>query len=368
INNKKMILIAFASVLLVILLINLFSGKQQVTVIPPREVPVVQPAEVSSLPVKKEGSVLIISEPNGAVVTLDNSEKKEAPAHFKGLTPGAHEFVVYYKGYTKETIVVDALENELIEKKVVLVPLMVEKKFTLNVNEEKSAKLDLQNNVVMNFAWISPGRFEMGDDTNNNAVEMPLHPVILTKGFFIGIHEVTQNAWEQVMGNNPSRFINANNPVDSVSWQDCKDFMAKLNQLTASSLKGYAFRLPYEAEWEYACRAGTKDNFSGDITLIAWFSDNSNQTHPVGIKKPNPWGLYDMHGNVFEWCEDWQGVYSANAETDPKGPPVGEFHVAKGGAWHLPMWYCRSAYRQESNPGPKKRDYQGFRLALSKVS
>ena len=165
--------------------------------------------------------------------------------------------------------------------------------------------------------------------------EFPQHPVRISKPFWLGKFEVTQEQWHAVMGANPSRHQGAKNPVDQVSWHDCQGFLAKLNQRLAAS----RFRMPTEAEWEYACRAGTATQFCfGDaaerIKDYAWFKGNSagqKRTHPAGQARPNAWGLYDMHGNLWEWCGDWYERYTAGAQGDPKGPAQSALRVQRGG-------------------------------------
>jgi formylglycine-generating enzyme required for sulfatase activity len=187
----------------------------------------------------------------------------------------------------------------------------------------------------------------------------------------MGKHEVTQEVWEKVMGDSPSRFKGAKNPVEEVSWDSCQEFLTKLNALGKE--RGQ-FRLPTEAEWEYACRAGTKTRFcSGDaeagLADYAWFDANSGKTtHPVGTKKPNAWGLFDCHGNVWEWCADWweQGYYRKSPRENPTGPPTGAGRALRGGSWDDDAKSSRSAYRDDDGHDPDARsDYFGFRLVLS---
>ncbi len=204
------------------------------------------------------------------------------------------------------------------------------------------------------FIWCSPGAFMMGSpstETDRSPDEIQ-HQVTLTRGFWMGKYEVTQAQWESVMGTNPSYFKGKDLPVEQVSWDDVQAFLTKLNQQG----KG-AFRLPTEAEWEYACRAGTTTAFCfGDAPAqlgdYAWYNQNSGgQTHPVGQKRPNAWGLYDMHGNVYEWCQDWFGDYPIGAVTDPPGSTSGSDRVNRGGGWNYSPGGCRSAIRYWNSPG-----------------
>jgi formylglycine-generating enzyme required for sulfatase activity len=171
----------------------------------------------------------------------------------------------------------------------------------------------------------------------------------------MGTTEVTQGQWRKIMGNNPSCFKNCGNncPVEYVSWDNCQEFIRKLNRKEGTN----KYRLPTEAEWEYACRAGSKKRFcfcDSDLRLgdYAWYSNNSSsKTHSVAQKKPNAWGLYDMHGNVWEWCQDGYGKYPLSHVTDPKGPSSGSFRVIRGGSWDDHARYVRSANRNRFNPG-----------------
>jgi formylglycine-generating enzyme required for sulfatase activity len=199
------------------------------------------------------------------------------------------------------------------------------------------------------FVWIPPGRFWMGSPTRELGHEDDerLHIVTLRYGFWMSRYEITRAQWEAVMGLNPSRPPGKpDEPITGVLWQDCRDFLGNLNTVRDAS-----FRLPTETEWEYACRALTTGTYSfeGDAAQLAehgWFADNSERkARPVGQKTPNAWGLYDMHGNVWEWCEDWYGPYPTGRVIDPTGPVSGTYHVIRGGACDSPPEDCRSAAR-----------------------
>ncbi|MEI6656399.1 MAG: formylglycine-generating enzyme family protein [Verrucomicrobiota bacterium] len=220
--------------------------------------------------------------------------------------------------------------------------------------------VDLGGGVTMDLVLISSGTFTMGSDKGGNE---RAHQVTLTKPFYLGKTEVTQEQWQQVMGGNPSEFKDAKNPVENVSWDDCQEFVVKLRK----KVPGQTFRLPTEAEWEYACRAGTTGDYAGNLDDMAWYDDNSgSKTHPVGQKKPNAWGLYDMHGNVWEWCADWYGDDPHGAVTDPTGPNTGSARVGRGGSWYRDGSGCRSANRRRSTPGIRNRNL-GFRVAAVPV-
>jgi formylglycine-generating enzyme required for sulfatase activity len=219
----------------------------------------------------------------------------------------------------------------------------------------KTATIDLGDGVKMEFVLIQPGSFVMGTDEDNDpdSDASPRRRVTLTQPFYLGKYEVTQEQWEKVMGRNPSHFQGAKQPVDTVSWNACQEFLAKLQKRT-----GRKFALPTEAQWEFACRAGTRTPWSfGDSDAAmgdyAWNRDNSGQTtHAVGEKQPNAWGLYDMHGNVAEWCADWYAkhTYSRGDATDPFGPSSGDSRIARGGAWGDDSGYLKCTYRNCSGP------------------
>jgi formylglycine-generating enzyme required for sulfatase activity len=185
----------------------------------------------------------------------------------------------------------------------------------------------------------------------------------------MGVYEVTNAHWKRVMGGVPSEW-NDDRPVEEVSWDDANEFCRKLSALPEEKFAGRVYRLPTEAEWEYACRAGTttKWSFGDDESRLgdyAWFKGNSgSRTHAVGKKKPNAWGLFDTHGNVYEWCSDWYGDYAGGAVTDPQGPSGGSFRVCRGGGWYDSPGNCRSAARDFFGPSHGFA-MQGLRLALS---
>jgi formylglycine-generating enzyme required for sulfatase activity len=211
-----------------------------------------------------------------------------------------------------------------------------------------------------NFVRIDAGEFMMGSE-NGDADEKPVHRVRISRPFEMGKFEVTQAQWEAVTGSNPSYFKGAKLPVENVSWEDARQFIEKLN----AQNDGYFYRLPTEAEWEYACRAGSTGDYAGNLDAMAWYGDISGaKTHPVGQKQPNAWGLYDMHGNVWEWCQDWYSAnyYAQSPGADPQGPASGSARVTRGGGWNFSAVGCRSASRFRNASGSHNR-YLGFRLA-----
>jgi len=264
----------------------------------------------------------------------------------------------------------------------------------------KAAKLRADNSrtipdLNLDLVYIAPGSFLMGTPEQGTAVkwyyavrekltkqpnlgagrdnERPATWVTLTQPFWMGRTAVTQGQYEAVMGTNPSHFTAAgrNAPVEQVSWDDATAFCAKLTERERAAGRlptGYAYTLPTEALREYACRAGTTGDYAGDLDAMGWYGANSgNTTHPVGTKQPNAWGLYDMEGNVWEWCRDWYADKLPGGEvTNPMGPPSGSYRVVRGGSWGDGAAGCRSAFRYDGDPGFRFVSV-GFRLALSTV-
>ena len=246
------------------------------------------------------------------------------------------------------------------------------------------------NGVSYRFRWCPAGSFMMGSpkEEDNRFDDEVQHEVVLTRGFWMLETQVTQAMWRSVMGYNPSDFSNTgggkskvsglntdNFPVENVSWDDCQEFINKLNAI--AELKGLEFRLPTEAQWEYACRAGTTTPFfwgsslNGDkANCFGYFPYGTDvkgeylgRTSPVGSYSANPWGFFDMHGNVYEWCADWYDDYPTGTVTDPLGPAVGSYRVLRGGSWYFFAQGCRSAYRGCNVVGYRYSSL-GFRLSL----
>ena len=232
----------------------------------------------------------------------------------------------------------------------------------------KAAKPKQKEVLKFVMVQVEGGTFKMGATpdmgSNPGRDEVQVHTVTLSN-FLIGQTEVTQALWQAVMGDNPSYFVGDDRPVERVCYHDCLDFIKKLNQLT-----GQKFRLPTESEWEYACRGGVnsrscKYSGSNDPDAVAWYRDNSgSQTHPVATKAPNELGIYDMSGNVWEWCSDWYGYYELTKEhTNPTGPDSGLYGVRRGGAFNNSEWFGRASARG-ANRLPEPYIFLGFRLAL----
>ena len=258
------------------------------------------------------------------------------------------------------------------------------------VKEAKALTLDCGHGASLKLVLIPAGEFLMGGDEPPEEVvkkcgevrakvqwfqnEQPRHQVKITKAFYLGVYVVTQAQYEALMGNNPSHFKGESNPVEYVAWNDAVEFCKKLSAKT-----GQTVRLPTEAEWEYACRAGTTTPFNtGETISTDQANYNGNyytygskikgeyreKTVAVGSFAPNAWGLYDMHGNVFEWCQDWYDSYPLDETIDPVGVEKGESRVFRGGSWLSYARFCRSAARGRSNPS-LRYNYIGFRVVCT---
>jgi formylglycine-generating enzyme required for sulfatase activity len=234
--------------------------------------------------------------------------------------------------------------------------------------------VDLGSVSAITLLWVSPtsdGGFAMGSPASENdrSDKETQHTVILTKGFWLGRTEVTQAQWVAVMGANPSEDKGDNLPVTNVSWYAamafCKELTAR-EQAAGRLFDGYVYTLPSEAQWEYACRAGTTGAYAGDLNAMAWHILNSKDLNPVGTKQANAWGFYDMHGNAWEWCRDWFDDDLGRRVTDPTGPSTGDYRVNRGGGCGSDPKRGRSAARSGQSPGSDGSS-QGFRLSLGFV-
>jgi formylglycine-generating enzyme required for sulfatase activity len=214
--------------------------------------------------------------------------------------------------------------------------------------------------VVQRLRWIPAGTFTMGSplsEKQRGDDEAP-HPVTLSRGYWLAASECTRGLWRAVMGGAPG---NDDLAMDQVRWDDCQRFCAALG----GTVPGLRARLPSEAEWEYACRAGTQGPFAGEsLDALGWHAGNAGgSAHPVARKRPNAWGLYDLHGNVLEWCGDWLDAYPTGPASDPAGPAGGAERVVRGGSWSLPAMACRSAFRFSCPPASAERGL-GFRVLV----
>ena len=294
----------------------------------------------------ESGKPVTITAPEGADIYVDGT--KVATTRFEGsLTFGSHTAYAMQGGKKSgEKTINVSMQGEA-------VPAV-----TLAFHENKTFAV---NGVSFNMVYVEGGTFQMGSNDGEDW-EKPVHEVTLSN-YYIGQTEVTQELWQAVMGSNPSDFKGAKNPVNNVSWNYCQEFIKKLNKLTKQN-----FRLPTEAEWEFAARGGNKSRgykYSGSDNLgsVAWYKDNSSSAvNPVGSKSPNELGLYDMSGNVWEWCADWYSSYSSSSQINPMGYSSGSNRVVRGGSWGSGAAYCRVAKRVSYTPAGSDNDL-GLRLA-----
>ena len=303
----------------------------------------------------KTGTLLFNIKPLDAKVSLYKDEKLvqtwQGMKQIKDLLEGEYKIVAKadkHKSYSKTIQIREKQTNNF---KAVM---------------EKGADGLFINSLGMEFVLVEAGTFQMGS-TSGDSDEKPVHQVTLTKDYYLGKYEVTQAQWVAVMGSNPSDFKGDNLPVEQVSWNMIQEFITKLNQKEG----GDKYRLPTEAEWEFAARGGNKSQgytYAGSNTIgdVAWYSSNSSsQTHQVGTKKANELGIYDMSGNVWEWCSDWWGTYSSESQTDPTGPSTDSNRVLRGGSWYSSGNKCRVAFRIYDDPSNHYCSC-GFRILVHK--
>ena len=327
--------------------------------------------------------------PSSATVLVDNKMVKGMNGVAQTTLPvGQHSFIVFCDGYDSEegtvklkastpsnlqiTLSKEATatqQNTVSQPTVAQQPIVGQQPVAQTpVTNSENISIPVKDGISIDMVRVEAGTFTMGataemkDPWDN---EKPTHRVTLTNDYYIGKYEVTQALWQAVMGNNPSYFKGDNLPVEKVSWDDCQEFISKLNRLT-----GKTFRLPTEAEWEYAARGGKKSRgyqYSGssNISDVAWYEDNSgSKTHAVGSKQANELGIYDMTGNVWEWCHDWYGKYSSSSQTNPTGATSGSIRVNRGGSWGSSAGLCRSSFRNYNSPDSRSVNL-GLRLILS---
>jgi formylglycine-generating enzyme required for sulfatase activity len=240
----------------------------------------------------------------------------------------------------------------------------------------KDGAIALPNGAPLDLVWIPSGTFLMGSPASESGSlkwERPQTIVTISRGFWLGRTPVTQGQFQAVMGSNPSHFTQAASdaPVEQMTWDNAMAFCRKLTgqgRAAGRLPQGYACALPTEAQWEYACRAGsTGPYYADDLFAIAWYGDSAGSTHPVGQKRPNAFGLYDMLGNVWQWCSDWFGDYPGGSVTDPVGPPTGNYRVIRGGSWWSGAADCRCASRYWETPAYRYNELLGFRVAVRPV-
>lgn len=382
------------------------------------------PLTITMDPIPIYGSLDVVSTPRGANVAIDGQSYGKTPITISDLFPGEHTVELSLSGFATQTRVVSISENQLTEVSATLpdgVPIVITVKdmdariYVDDVDVGTTpymgrlsygqhniyAKIDNQRSfsrkinvgygdsilppielafyrdtvfsikgVKFAMIYVQGGSFVMGgtfgQGGKSDSDEIPAHQVSLSD-YFIGQTEVSQQLWDVVMGSNPSRFKSSRFPVENVSWDDCQEFIRKLNVLT-----GMKFSLPTEAQWEYACRGGCESRgyrYSGSDTLgdVAFYDANSGgQPHHIKAKFPNELGLYDMCGNVFEWCSDWYGKYNDGHQVDPTGPSTGTVRVCRGGSRYSGKKGCRPSFRFYSNPSYCHDDI-GLRLCLSEL-
>lgn len=340
--------------------------------------------------------------PSSATVFVDNKMVKGSNGVAKTTMPvGQHSYVVFCDGYESEEGTVklkSSAPSDLqirLSKEAVAAASNANDVMQDNVSESSTSSsssqsatttsgfsstpslssgnneisIPVKNGITIDMVKVEAGTFMMGATYEMQKPyddEKPVHQVTLTNNYYMGKYEVTQSLWQVVMGSNPSKFKGDDLPVERVSWNDCQEFISKLNSMT-----GRKFRLPTEAEWEYAARGGKKSRgcqYSGssNISKVAWYDDGNSgrKTHPVGTKQANELGIYDMTGNVLEWCQDRYSSYLSSSQTNPIGANSGSHRVRRGGSWDYAAVYCRSSYRYSDRPDRRNGDL-GFRLVLS---
>ena len=323
-----------------------------------------------------QGNLSVNYKPFGAEVYVDGKMFGQSPRVFNGLLVGNHQVEVRKEGYAtdKKSVTISEGQTACISGTLASNTASSSNGYASSSSVSSGGNeisIPVKNGITIDMVKVEAGIFMMGATSemlNSCVDEEPVHQVTLTNDYYMGKYEVTQALWQAVMGSNPSNFKGDDLPVENVSWNDSKEFISKLNSMTDRK-----FRLPTEAEWEYAARGGRKSRgyqYSGssNISDVAWYKDNSESTtHPVGTKQANELGIYDMTGNVWEWCQDRYGSYVSSFQTNPTGAVSGSrrvYRVYRGGSWFNRAWNCSSSCRFRDSP-----DYRtyclGLRLVLS---
>ena len=320
-----------------------------------------------------QGNLSVNFKPFGSDVYVDGVKVGQSPRVFNGVLVGNHNVEIRKSGYATSRQTVTISEGQTAS----IFGSLTSSTSSSSANTLSSSgsslsgnalTIPVKNGISIEMVKVEAGSFNMGATPEMKKPadrEKPVHRVTLTNNYYIGKYEVTQALWQAVMGSNPSCFKGDDLPVEMVTWNDCQDFISKLNAMT-----GKRFRLPSEAEWEYAARGGNKSRgyqYIGSNTIgdVAWYGDNSgSKTHAVGTKQPNELGIYDMAGNVLEWCQDWYGSYNSSPQVNPTGAASGSRRVDRGGSWLNSAWNCRTSYRDESASCCCDSNL-GFRLVLS---
>ena len=315
-----------------------------------------------------QGNLSVNYKPFGADVYVDGKKIGQSPRVFNGIMVGNHKVEIKKDGYGTDSKTVNILEGQTATLAGVLTTNTTASSTTGSTLSGNTITIPVKNGINIEMVRVEAGTFTMGATQEMKDPyddEKPTHQVTLTNDYYIGKYEVTQALWKAVMGKNPSKYKGDNLPVERVSWEDCLIFLSKLNSIT-----GKKFRLPTEAEWEYAARGGKKSRgyqYSGsnNISDVAWYKDNSgSKTHAVGSKQGNELGIYNMSGNVFEWCQDWLGLYDSSSQVNPTGAEGGSLRVIRGGSWFNAARHCRSSCRNSDSPD-FRGNFLGLRLVLS---
>ena len=320
-----------------------------------------------------QGNLSVNFKPFGSDVYVDGVKVGQSPRVFNGLLVGNHNVEVRKSGYTtsRQTVTISEGQTAGISGSLTSSTSSSSANTLSSSGSSLSGNaltIPVKNGISIEMVKVEAGSFDMGATPEMKKPydwEKPVHRVTLTNNYYIGKYEVTQALWKIVMGSNPSNFKGDNLPVENVSWNNCQKFISKLNKLT-----GKSFRLPTEAEWEFAARGGNKSRgylYSGSNAIgdVAWYEGNSSfMTHAVGTKQPNELGIYDMTGNVWEWCQDWYDSYSSSPQTNPTGAVSGSYRVDRGGSWNCLARSCRASCRDRCTPDYRNNSC-GLRLVLS---